>query len=220
MLENLSPVEVLDRVYVHFGFVRDTEDEEIRGRLKDIQERREWDSQRKQSVEYKRRAGALNKKMALERRLELVADKRTLTTGMRAYTKDEHKVLGAEHPRGSAKKAKVKQSNPFRANARAGKTSQEELQRRLDNGERIMKCGHCGTLYLKTHRTCGPAKSNVRKPPIAAKAVTDYSEAELGAMLAEGKVKRCEKEGCGQYYFSRHRGCGAKKPASKTESKA
>ena len=216
MLENLSPVEVLDRVYVHFGFVRDAEDEEIRGRLKEIQERREWDSQRKQSVEYKRRAGALNKKMAIERRLELVADKRTMTPGKRAYNKAEDKVLGAEHPRGSAKKAKVKQSNPFRANARAGKTSQEELQRRLDNGERIMKCGHCGTLYLKTHRTCGPAKSNARKPPIAAKAVSDYSEAELEAMLAEGKVKRCEKEGCGQYYFSRHRGCVAKKPASKS----
>ena len=195
MLENLSPVEVLDRVYVHFGFVRDAEDEEIRRRLQEIQEQREWDSQRKRSVEYKRRVGVLNKRLAIERRLELVADKRTKTPAKRAYNKDKDKVLGAEHPRGSTKKAKVvKQSNPFKPNARAGKTSQEELQRRLDAGERIMKCGHCGTLYLKTHRTCSTAKSTSSRAPSAAKAVSDYSEAELEAMLAEGNVKRCDKE--------------------------
>jgi len=220
MLENLSPVEVLDRVYVHFGFVFDENDEEIRERLTELQERRTVDSERKRSVEFKRRAGALNKKIATERRQELVADKRSSGVGKRAYNKEAEKVLGADHPLGIAKKPKiVKQTNPFSGGRRAGKASQKELQRRMATGERVMKCGHCGTLYQKTHKTCSTGSSRGNKGG-AKQAVSDYSFEQLEEMLGLGKVKKCPKDGCGEFYFSRHHGCRAAGGAAKKQKTA
>jgi hypothetical protein len=216
MLENISPVDVLDRVYAHFGFVCDEDDEEIRERLAQLQKRRDWDSERKQSVEFKRRSGTLNRMRAVGRRRELVDDKRVVLPAKRAYNVDGEKVLGNEHPQGKRSKsvgggkAGEKQSNPFQT-GRAGKTTQEELQRRLDGGERIMKCGHCGVLYLKTHKTCSKTKMPLKVS--LSKSVSDYSEAQLEDMLERGQVKQCPLQGCGMYYFSRHRGCLAKKRA-------